>query len=65
MRDTPARQREARARRYAARIRVGGRLVAVNVEHGKPGTYTNHGCQCERCTAAHAAKQRRWRAGKS
>lgn len=31
---------------------------------GRPGTYTNDGCRCEQCRAAHAAYQARLRAAK-
>jgi hypothetical protein len=44
--------RDARARRYAARVLVDGRLIAVNAEHGKASTRKNHGCECEPCKAA-------------
>jgi len=30
--------------------------------HGRPGTYTNDGCRCNECRAAHAAYQARMRA---
>ena len=50
------RARRGRARRFAARVEIDGRLVAVNArEHGKPATRTNHGCECEPCKAAAAA----------
>jgi len=26
--------------------------------HGKPGTYTNHGCRCDLCRKAHNAYRR-------
>lgn len=46
-------QRNTRAKRYAARHLINGRLVAVNAkQHGSPHTYTNHGCRCEPCTEA-------------
>ena len=44
---------EHRARRWAARVEVDGRLVAVNArEHGKRSTRSNHGCECEPCMVA-------------
>lgn len=46
-----AKYREAR---YARRVEIDGRLVAVDApQHGKPGTYCNWGCRCEPCTDAH------------
>ena len=54
--DRAARNRRNRAARYAARVEIDGRMVAVNArEHGKYTTRTNHGCECEPCVAAAAA----------
>ena len=47
-----------KARRHALRVEVDGRMVAAHLPHemhGKPGTYGNHGCRCEECTAGWAA----------
>lgn len=33
--------------------------------HGSVNGYTNHGCRCERCRAAEARRQKRWRASVS
>lgn len=47
------RNRRDKARRYAARVEVDGRLVAVKAKrHGMASTYDNHGCRCEPCCAA-------------
>lgn len=51
--------RAARARRFAARQLIDGRLVAVDASrHGASTTYTNHGCRCGPCTTA--ATRDRW-----
>jgi len=44
----------ANTRRLARRYLVDGHLVAPlpPEQHGRPGTYTNHGCRCVRCRAA-------------
>lgn len=40
-------------RRYAARVEIDGRLVAVKArEHGKASTRANHGCECRPCITA-------------
>ena len=45
--------RECRDRRYAARVEINGRMVAVNARvHGTASTRKNHGCECAPCTAA-------------
>ena len=46
-----------RQTRYAARRMEAGRLVAPlpTGRHGLNASYVNHGCRCERCTAAHSA----------
>lgn len=44
------RHREANARRVV----VAGEWVAPGRLHGSPSTYSNHGCRCESCRAAHA-----------
>ena len=53
--------RSDRATRFALRVvdRVTGRLVAPMPasQHGRPGTYKEHGCRCEPCT--HAATKER------
>jgi len=53
---------ERRTARYALRV-VGrnGQMVAAHLPaemHGRPGTYGNHGCRCEDCTAGWAADAR-------
>jgi hypothetical protein len=49
------RSAEERARRYASRVWVGDRLVAVNARvHGTHGTYSNWGCRCLLCTTSQA-----------
>lgn len=54
-----------RARRYAKRVLIDGRLVAPGpVEHGVSTTYTNHGCRCPECTAASTEATRQWRAAR-
>lgn len=57
--------RAYRQRNLARRIRVNGRWIAPLPpdEHGKPGTYHNHGCQCDLCrkAAADYARARRTR----
>lgn len=51
--DRAARNKRNRAERFAARVEIDGRMVAVNArEHGKRTTRTNHGCECEPCTTA-------------
>lgn len=55
-----------RMARFALRVEVGGRLVAMHLPadaHGRASTYSNHGCQCGDCTAAwaDAARVRRYR----
>lgn len=32
------------------------------MKHGTSGAYTNHGCRCDECRTAHAAKMREYRA---
>jgi len=55
--------RSDRAARFALRVvdRTTGRLVAPvpASQHGRPGTYKEHGCRCEPCT--HAATGERLR----
>ena len=48
---------QRRQRMYAARVLVGGYLVApVPAErHGRISTYNNAGCRCQPCRDAHAA----------
>jgi hypothetical protein len=54
--------REHRARRFAARQLIGGRLIAVDVEeHGTNTAYANAGCRCVSCTVAHREYLRSWR----
>ncbi len=36
----------------------------MNAIHGRRGTYTNHGCRCEECRAAHNHYWQAWRAGR-
>lgn len=46
---------EVRARRFAKRVLIEGRLVAAHLphkSHGTVGAYTNHGCRCDTCTSA-------------
>lgn len=47
---------QRRARRMAERIEVGGRMFHQEAPHGTDLGYTDFGCHCEPCTAAHAAK---------
>lgn len=50
-----------KAERYALRVRVDGVLTAAHLppeKHGKESTYTNHGCGCLPCLAAHTAATR-------
>lgn len=47
------RNRRNRAKRFAARVEIDGRLVAVNArEHGTVSTRSNHGCECDPCRSA-------------
>jgi hypothetical protein len=56
-RDTKA----ARARRFAERIKkVDGRWFHPRAPHGKPSGYTNYGCRCTPCTAAHTSECSRY-----
>jgi hypothetical protein len=42
-----------KAKRWAARVEIDGRLTAVKARvHGR-STYLDHGCRCLTCTAAH------------
>lgn len=53
MTDRAERLKRDKERRYAARVEVDGRLVAVKArEHGTVSTRSNHGCECEPCKAA-------------
>ena len=36
----------------------------MDVIHGRRGTYTNHGCRCAACRAAHNHYWQAWRAGR-
>ena len=63
---TTAQNRQWRHERYAQRVLIGGRWIAPlpSDQHGKPGTYCNHGCRCAECTYAatdYSAFQRRRR----
>lgn len=45
---------EIRARRFAMRVLIDGRLVAAHLpykSHGTPGAYSNYGCRCVACAA--------------
>jgi hypothetical protein len=52
---------ELKARRYAERVLVDGRLVHPRCVHGKEKSYQGFGCRCIPCTAAHAAYRRQSR----
>ena len=40
-----------RARRYAERVPVNGRLISpTSPGHGTPNSYNNYGCRCRECT---------------
>lgn len=60
----PARRRRdikaARARRFAERIKVDGRWFHPRATHGTPSGYTNYGCRCTPCTAAHTSECSRY-----
>jgi hypothetical protein len=51
-----------RAKRKAERNLVDGRLVHPEAPHGTDRAYTDFGCQCVPCTAAHAASLAEYRA---
>lgn len=47
---------QRRNKRKADRVLAGGRLVHPEAPHGSDTGYTEFGCQCAPCSAAHAAK---------
>lgn len=49
--------------RYAKRVEIDGRLVAVEpgLPHGTQGTYNNWGCRCVACVAAARDTSARYR----
>lgn len=57
-------QGEAKRKRRAARVMVGGRLVAPGayVRHGDYSTYVNYSCRCVPCTTARTQRERDRRA---
>jgi hypothetical protein len=61
-----ARHRPARARRWASRELIDGRLVATQAEtHGTWSTYANWGCRCKPCDDAAVIENRRQREKRS
>lgn len=52
--------RRSRAKRYADRELIDGRLVAFGekVTHGTRTAHGYYGCRCEQCAAAHADRAR-------
>ena len=54
------RYRKANAERIRACIEAGAPLPA-NIQHGRTGSYTNHGCRCEDCTRAQREADRLYR----
>lgn len=52
--------KRSRAKRYAERELIDGRLVAFgdNITHGSRTATSYYGCQCEECALAHAARER-------
>ena len=57
---------ERRTKRKSERVLIGDRLVHTGEKtpHGTDTGYAEFGCQCEPCTAAHAAKLADYRAKK-
>jgi hypothetical protein len=59
--------KEWREARLASREQVDGRWIAPlpDERHGKPGTYSNYGCRCRKCTRAwreqYMLAARKWR----
>lgn len=45
-------QKSFRAKRYAARVLLWGRLYHPDAPHGTKGGYTNYGCRCTGCSLA-------------
>lgn len=54
--------RRKRQARMAVRILVDGRLTAPlpPERHGRPGTYSYHGCRCVPCTRANTGAVEEW-----
>jgi hypothetical protein len=58
--------RHAEIRKNNGRKKIERRLTDPNdSRHGTDSGYTNYGCRCDRCTAAHTEKVRTNRAGKN
>lgn len=61
-----ARIKRRKYERFAERVEVDGRLVAVNAaKHGIKSTYGNWGCRCQPCTEANARFSKAYRVARA